>query len=276
MSQEVQTLIFTDLDGTLLDHDSYSYEAAKPALQALSAKQFPVIPNTSKTREELQEISAEIGLSGAFIAENGAVIQCPKYLINDVPQGGQDCGNYWIKTFSPERAFWLEKLESMQYKYPDCYKGFSSFTTKQLADLTGLNEPQALQANQREYSEPLQWLGTEQQRSDFVADMKLFGANVLQGGRFLTVSGDTDKGRAMHWLTSLLQETSGNMTLSVALGDGQNDVAMLEAANIAVQILSKHHPFPALERSKNVFHSSLPGPEGWNEIITKLLKNNDI
>lgn len=34
-------LVFTDLDGTLLDHDTYSWEAARPALDRLKRQQVP-------------------------------------------------------------------------------------------------------------------------------------------------------------------------------------------------------------------------------------------
>ena len=33
-----KTLVFTDMDGTLLDHHTYSFDAAKPALNALDEK----------------------------------------------------------------------------------------------------------------------------------------------------------------------------------------------------------------------------------------------
>ena len=49
-----KTLVFTDMDGTLLDHHTYSFEAAKPALKALEEKDIPVVPTTSKTFAELQ------------------------------------------------------------------------------------------------------------------------------------------------------------------------------------------------------------------------------
>ena len=43
--------IFSDLDGTLLDHDTYGYEPARPALALLGRKNIPLILCSSKTRE---------------------------------------------------------------------------------------------------------------------------------------------------------------------------------------------------------------------------------
>jgi mannosyl-3-phosphoglycerate phosphatase len=47
-------LIFTDLDGTLLEQATYSFEAALPALQALRERNIPLIICTSKTRAEIE------------------------------------------------------------------------------------------------------------------------------------------------------------------------------------------------------------------------------
>ena len=46
-------IVFTDLDGTLLDHDDYSFEAARPALAKLETLNIPVILTTSKTATEV-------------------------------------------------------------------------------------------------------------------------------------------------------------------------------------------------------------------------------
>ena len=64
-------IVFTDLDGTLLDHETYDHSPALPALAALAARDIPVIPVTSKTSDELRPLMADIGLEGGFIAENG-------------------------------------------------------------------------------------------------------------------------------------------------------------------------------------------------------------
>ncbi|WP_257294501.1 hypothetical protein [Endozoicomonas sp. YOMI1] len=46
-------LVFTDLDGSLLDHNHYGWAAARPALELLSEREIPVIFNTSKTFKEV-------------------------------------------------------------------------------------------------------------------------------------------------------------------------------------------------------------------------------
>jgi mannosyl-3-phosphoglycerate phosphatase len=50
----------------------------------------------------------------------------------------------------------------------------------------------------------------------------------------------------------------------------KNDIAMLEAAHIAIRILSPVNPPPSVKKDE-VYTSTLPGPEGWNEMLTQLL-----
>jgi predicted mannosyl-3-phosphoglycerate phosphatase (HAD superfamily) len=45
-------VIFTDLDGTLLDDSSYSFEPAHEALAEVRIRKIPLILCTSKTRAE--------------------------------------------------------------------------------------------------------------------------------------------------------------------------------------------------------------------------------
>jgi mannosyl-3-phosphoglycerate phosphatase len=70
-------LIFTDLDGTLLDHDSYSFDAAQAALELLRLHQASLIFTTSKTRFEIERLQSAVKICEPFISENGAAIFFP-------------------------------------------------------------------------------------------------------------------------------------------------------------------------------------------------------
>ena len=59
--------------------------------------------------------------------------------------------------------------------------------------------------------------------------------------------------------------------VKIALGDGKNDVAMLEAADISVQIRSPTHDFPSLYRQYKNVQTRKYGPEGWKEAIEQIL-----
>ena len=94
--------------------------------------------------------------------------------------------------------------------------------------------------------------------------MQGMGATLLQGGRFLHLSGDCDKGRALAWLNRQYAMETGRNPVTIAIGDSQNDAAMLEAADHALIIQSPSHPPPELKRHDKVLLSEAFGPQGWN------------
>lgn len=66
-------LVFTDLDGTLLDHHTYSWQPARPALERLDGLKIPLILCSSKTSPEMLGLRAELGNRHPFIVENGGI-----------------------------------------------------------------------------------------------------------------------------------------------------------------------------------------------------------
>ena len=71
---KLPVLVFTDLDGTLLDHDDYSFSAAVPALALLRELHILVIANTSKTLAELEGLKKAMGNLHPCIVENGSAL----------------------------------------------------------------------------------------------------------------------------------------------------------------------------------------------------------
>ena len=53
MKERNRLVIFTDLDGTLLDGNTYAFDAATEALDAARSHQIPVVLVSSKTRAEM-------------------------------------------------------------------------------------------------------------------------------------------------------------------------------------------------------------------------------
>ena len=265
-------LIFTDLDGTLLDHNDYDFSAAQDVLNKLAKHKITVIPNTSKTRAEVLKIRQAMQLHGPFIVENGAAVYLPNTCLPNQPADTQECEGYWCKTFAPPRSLWINLLDSLKNQYGDLFRHFASMTVEQVSAATGLATADAKLAMQREFGEPIEWLGTTQQKMHFIEALKTLGANPVEGGRFMHLKGDTDKGLAMQWLVAQYQQQlPQHEWVSVALGDGQNDASMLEMANHAVRILSPVNPLPIINDNKNVITSTLAGPAGWAECLQKLL-----
>jgi mannosyl-3-phosphoglycerate phosphatase family protein len=270
-------LIFTDLDGSLLDHHSYSIAPAANYLERLESQGIPVIAITSKTRTEVLAFRQTINNQHPFIVENGAAIYIPKGYFEQRPEQAKELGDYWLISNAPPRSQWLELLNQVGKPFNNEYQTFSSICADQgikgLAQLTHLREDQAALAQQREYSEPINWLGSADRKANFIQQLTDAGGHLLQGGRFLTLGGNNNKGSALSQLQILYQAEHGNCR-SVAVGDSGNDISMLEIADSALVIRSPSHSMPELKRTNNLYQSNATGPNGWVEGIAAWLNNH--
>ncbi|MGR8929193.1 MAG: HAD-IIB family hydrolase [Gammaproteobacteria bacterium] len=266
-----KVLIYTDVDGCLLDHYSYSFEPAKKLLKELHELNIPVIPASSKTEAELLYLRSQWNNEHPFIIENGAAVFIPNRYFPKAPSESELVGDLWIKRFTCPRQHWLKLIKRTQSDQTKI-KTFADATTADIASLTGLAEDAASRASRRQFGEPIAWQGTEQGRERFISELRQSGATVTQGGRFLHVSGDCDKGKAMRWLTAIYKTAFGQPVTTIAIGDSQNDIGMLESADIAVLIPSPTHDLPRLRKPKHMYTASQQGPHGWTESVSMILR----
>ncbi len=271
--------VVTDLDGTLLDHFSYSFEAARPALERLKALNIPIIINTSKTYAEVSDIQDAIGIDMPCIVENGSAIYLPVAMSTVLPDYFNEIqivGDKGVKTIGVERESIVAFLHRLRESYGYQFEGFSDWSIGRVAKLTGLSVQQANKAMVRYFSEPIVWRGSDEDYQMFASQIEAQGLMLLKGGRFIHVLGRCDKGQSIMWLKALYERLDRggrhHSIKMVALGDSQNDVAMLAQADIAVVVKSPAHPFPEIIQPQGeVIYTLADGPKGWNYMISTIL-----
>ena len=277
--QEVRSLIFTDLDGSLLDHYSYSFEPARSLLGVLEKDNIPVVCCSSKTFDEIICLRQSLENRHPFIVENGAAIYIPhEYFTNLEGYVNDDSclqpnakEGYDCISFCEPRSHWNTLVDSVGQEYSGQFKTFMQLGEEGISAATGLSIQEAVLANKRGFGEPVQWLGDELTEKRFVDDLHSLGVVVLKGGRFLHVSGAVDKGKALQSLLSIYHNYTVSPIESIAVGDGDNDIAMLEAADKALIIRSPSHAIPILQRENKVWISEEYGPSGWDQGIRSIL-----
>lgn len=239
-----ELVVVTDLDGTLLDHHSYRWDDARPALAALAARHIPVVLNSSKTRAEMRPLQAQLALDAPFISENGAII---------------DWGDGSSRCFAKPRQQLLAVLAELRQQGFK-FSGFADWCVEDIAQQTGLSLAQAKLAADREFTEPLCWQGSAGEQQAFLQALAKRQLQAQQGGRFLTVMGQYSKGQAM---AALRQHYPGAHI--IALGDSANDLSMLNGADTAVVVASANSD--SLTPTTPTIRTQQPGPAGWNRAI---------
>lgn len=146
-------IIFSDLDGTLLDHDDYRWQAAGPALDRLKAAQIPLVLNSSKTMPEIRALREELGNNDPFIVENGAAVVIPPHALGNAEEE--------VVNFGATRDRVLEVLGA-QRKRGARFTSFADMSANELAAETGLDPAAAGRAKERLGTEPLLWQGSEE------------------------------------------------------------------------------------------------------------------
>ncbi|MEO1209083.1 MAG: HAD-IIB family hydrolase [Cyanobacteria bacterium J06638_20] len=261
-------LVFTDLDATLLDHETYSYAPALSAIARLQQDGHVLILNSSKTQAEQAALREELGNTAPFVVENGAAIACPP----NTPGHREDSATATLHVLAADYAHLRDVVCQLRQDNGYGFRGFGDMAADDIAQITGLSLTAAEAAKQRNGSEPLLWEDTDDARSQFVAQVNAAGLQVTQGGRFLHVMGKTDKGAGVQWLSERYRQSFPDILWQVvALGDSPNDLPMLRVADVGVLIPNPHRKAFAVEGVARLLKPEQPGPKGWAVAIAQLL-----
>ncbi|WP_445475262.1 mannosyl-3-phosphoglycerate phosphatase [Methanococcoides methylutens] len=265
-------VVFTDLDGTLIDHDTYSYDAAKPALEMLKQKDIPLIFCTSKTRAELEVYVEELECRHPFISENGGAIFIPEGYFDIDIKFDHKVGDYNVIELGTSYSRLKDALMEISKNSGIEIINFGDMTTEEVSKDTGLDLHSAGLAKIREYDEVFRIIDeTEDKASQMMELISSAGYNHTRGGRYWHIIGNNDKGKAVRILSDIYRQQFTDVT-TIGLGDSLNDLPMLGSVDIPFLVQkpgSLHDPSitdPKIKRVKGI------GPIGWNNAITEMIE----
>ncbi len=265
-----QLLIFSDLDGTLLDHNTYSFDAAKPALRALELSHVPLIFCSSKTRPEIELYRELVGNRHPFISENGGGICVPRdYGINSFEYDTED-EEYKVIVLGTRHDTLLEVLRSIRNETGIKLKCFSEMTVSEISEYTGLDSDLVKLARMREYDEPFIVLGNDRAAKTASDEITRRGFNYTQGALFHHIMGKNDKGAAVKILIHIFNDRFSELE-SAGLGDSLNDLPMLEVVDIPIIVQKPDGKYDKRIHLDNLIYADGVGPVGWNRSVLRLL-----
>lgn len=256
-------VFFTDLDGTLLDHDTYDWQPARPAIRRIQAAGHALILCTSKSLAEVASLWHSMGLADPVIVENGGAIYLPERyfggrLPGTVTRGGWEA----IELGAPYRDL-VGALGEAAAASGARVRGFANMDTEEVARRTGLPLETARQAHQREYDEP--FLVEEGDPASLCAAIERLGYSWTRGGRFFHILRGCDKAQAVRRLTALFREQRA-VERTVGLGDGLNDAGFLREADSAWLLPSRQ--LAELARlAPGARVAPAKGPAGWAQAV---------
>ena len=258
-------VIFTDLDGTLLDHDTYSFQSAQNALQIINNQDIPLSICTSKTKAEIEYWRKQLNNHHPFIAENGGGIYVPKKYFPFNILHDESNQQYYIIHMDKKKGLVHQVIHELKKQYR--IKSFVDMTAEEIAEDADLPINQARLAKKRDHSIPFKILDKDQ-TDNIISEIEKHHLHYTKGGRYFHLTGDIDKGEAARTLLYLYKKKFGTKITSIGIGDSENDFPLLDTVDKPYLVKKKDGTYA----SNDYLHAEGIGPAGWQQIIQKELK----
>ncbi len=259
-------LVFSDLDGTLLDHTDYSYTASLRGISILRERGIPLVLVSSKTCAEMTLLHTDLGLTAPFIFENGGGIA--------YPEGRIPPFTFQIKL----QGFSVEKLRKrvpvIEKLLNDSLETIFDMSMNDIIERTGLNTAQVKLALERKSSLPFvlpsgKNLGIGE--LDAVnRKLRSYDLTMTRGDRFYHLSSiEATKGEAIRSIISFYRKTGAKgKIISTGIGDSENDIPMFKS--VTRPILVRKHDSTYIKTGMKIKVTKAIGPAGFTEAMEGL------
>lgn len=265
-------IIFTDLDGTLLDLNTYSYQEAKEALRMVTSERIPVVFCSAKTMAEQEVYREELKINDPFIVENGGAIFIEKDYFPFSYQYQRSFAAYNVIEIGMPYEEIRRILEQVRAQTHVVVKGYGDMSVEEVALETGLDLQAAKRAMQRQYGETIKLEVSEKELERFERALGCRGLTCTFGGKLYGVMGPNDKGKAIAILTELYRKERGDIH-TIGIGDSLNDIPLLSAVDLPILVQKPGGTWEDINLP-NIYRAKGIGPVGWNKVIVKLLKGD--
>ena len=263
----LKILIFTDLDGSLLDRDTFKFDEIKHYLKKLLSKGIFIIPNTSKTEKEILEFNNELGSSLPFISENGASIKGLDLLNSNLPKE---------LILSREKDILINIFEkSVPVNLQNKCQWLSKMDKKKQSLIFGLKDERLNMALDRKYTIPFVFEGNKGEKNELYKIVKNKGLALQEGGRVINLTDKVNKAKALQVFVRFFKKNNKRVK-TIAVGDNYNDLDMLKTSDFPCLVFNDKFTLDKIPIN-NLITTNKPSPEGWADVIkmalVKLNKN---
>ena len=258
MNANHKALIFTDLDGSLLDRDTFKFDKISKYIKDLISKGIFIIPNSSKTKKEIDSFNIELDEDLPFVVENGAAIYNLNLIHSSFPE-----------KISLSREI-NEILEIFNKKVSSNQKSKCKFikdlTSERQSQIFGLPKEKIKLAIKREYTIPLLFGGSKVEKTNLFKSVSDAGLSLLEGGRVINLCDKISKSQAMKNVVKIFKKISKERLVTIGVGDNLNDLDMLKNSDIPCLVFNDKFTMEKININ-NCIVSKKPAPEGWEEVV---------
>lgn len=270
----IQKVIFTDIDGTILDNTG-GYGETPKLIRSLIKSSVPVILCSAKTLAEQNRVRKQIGLADPFIVENGGAIIIEKdyfnhsYILGNYPVKERD-DDYIVELGKPATKI-RELLNDIRKNFNINFRGVADISIQELSSITNLSAEHAKEMAHREYGETI--LQIEKRDLDRLTRIaREMDLSLIHGGRFFDVTMGNDKGKAVEILVNLFKKKYDHNVTFFGIGDSENDASMLGHMDIPVLVQGQDGSWSNVKINRIIRVPGI-GPKGWalayDDIFTK-------
>jgi len=251
-------LIFTDLDGTLLDRDNFKFDKVINYVRELIQKDIHIIPNSSKTLGEINNFNRELDEDLPFIVENGAAI----YKLNLINSSFPEKISLSRETSEISKIF--EKKVSIKFR-SKC-RFINKLSIDKQEKILGLSKQKIRFALNREYTIPLLFDGSKNEKTSFFKSVSDAGLSLQEGGRVINLCDKVSKAQAMKKVIKIFKKIVKEELITIGVGDNFNDLEMLKNSDIPCLVFNDKFTMEKININ-NCLVSKKPAPEGWEEVV---------
>ncbi|WKN43223.1 HAD-IIB family hydrolase [Tunicatimonas pelagia] len=274
----MKTVVFTDLDGTLLNFQDYSYQTVEPLVHQLRQGKIPVVFCSSKTKAEQQHYRKALHNADPFIVENGSAIFVPEGYFSFSVADKLSAQHQVVLESDFEVIVLGEKFSTVRAGIEQARQeidvqlwGYADLSLAEIQEIIQLDKEFAQRAATRDFSETL--LTGDKSGEGFRQFQDVLssrGLSCVSGGKFHTVMGQgSDKGKAVQVLTELFKQEFGEVH-TIGLGDSANDLPLLRAVDVGYLVQKPDKTWLATD-DERIQKVTGVGPQGWVNVAQSLI-----
>ena len=256
-------LIFTDLDGSLLDKVTFKFDDVKDYLKKLISRGIIIVLNSSKTESELLDFNEQNYFDFSFISENGSSIHGLNKIHHNLPQ----------KVFMGRSKDEIQKIynKNIGSDLKNKITYILDLKIEEQQKILGLPLDKISLATKRMHSIPIQFKGNEIEKNNFIKNINQIGLTAQSGGRIINICDNTNKSKAMSKALRLIRKELGDEIITIGVGDNENDVEMIKQTDYPCLVKNENFD-SSLINIDNLIKSDEPSPKGWSDVIKTALQ----